>query len=249
MKPSRALGQRMKAVREAVGFTLAEAAKVVGRSMTHYAKIESGIAGYSEDVMARFCQAFCEAPDLLRLYVERGGKMPPVGAPDIRELQQAAGEGLRVVGRANLVETPVVGLAQAAAYEPALEPLSEFLGTQSDETCAWVDAKPNYFTVYVEGDSMEPVLRDGMAILVAGGEYPRRGDLVVAKLSDGQVVVKRYQRKNNVVRLESINPTGQSFEWSIKEQPAFVSWMWPVMAAKLDLRKHRALNDPQELGS
>lgn len=135
---------------------------------------------------------------------------------------------------------PVLSVAQAAGYEPALEPLCDYLRETSDESVLFMDVKDNYFALRISGDSMAPDYPDGTVVLVAAGEYPQRGDIVVAKIaSTGQVVIKEYHRKDNIITLQSINPAGKSFEWHCKDQPGFVQWMWPVLEATLKLRDRR----------
>ena len=134
---------------------------------------------------------------------------------------------------------PVLSFAQAAGYEPAFEPMCDYIRETSDRTAVFYDVPENCFALEVSGDSMAPDYPNGSIALVAAGEYPQRGDIVAAKLSTGQVVIKEYHRKDNVIRLESINPEGKNFEWHCKEQPGFVMWMWPVVEITLKPRAQR----------
>jgi phage repressor protein C with HTH and peptisase S24 domain len=65
-------------------------------------------------------------------------------------------------------------------------------------------------TVYaleVTGDSMEPVYRRGDRIVIAPGAAVRRGDRVVAKTLDGEVLAKELGRTTaRTVELISLNP-------------------------------------------
>jgi phage repressor protein C with HTH and peptisase S24 domain len=65
-------------------------------------------------------------------------------------------------------------------------------------------------TVYaleITGDSMEPVYRNGDRIVVAPGVAVRRGDRVVAKTKDGEVLAKQLGRQTErMVELLSLNP-------------------------------------------
>lgn len=144
----------------------------------------------------------------------------------------------------DLKSVPLLGTAQAAGYEPALEPLVDFLRGETDETHEWSEAKPGYFALKVEGSSMLPSYPHGTVLLVAGGEFPQRGDIVVAKLAAGpeagQVIVKHYTRKDNVITLSSLNhDEGVDHQWNVKEQPHYVVWMFPVVKAEIDLRRQR----------
>ncbi|MBN2640376.1 MAG: helix-turn-helix domain-containing protein [Victivallales bacterium] len=147
---------------------------------------------------------------------------------------------VKSVKTGELREVPVISFAQAAGYEPALEPIDDYAKECSDITEVFSsEIKPGYFALRVEGDSMSPEFPHGTNLLVAGGEFPQRSDIVVAKLRDGQVVVKRYERKNNVIELLSENPKGKSFKWHCKEDPNFVIWMYPVIEVNLKLRDRR----------
>lgn len=136
-------------------------------------------------------------------------------------------------------QVPVLSIAQAAGYEPALEPLCDYLREVTDETALFFDVPDTCFALRITGDSMSPDYPDGSIALVAAGEYPERGDIVAAKLATGQVVIKRYQRKDNVITLESINPAGKSFKWHCKEQPGYAQWIWPVLKIEIDTRAQR----------
>ena len=134
---------------------------------------------------------------------------------------------------------PVLTFAQAAGFEPALEPLCDYLRETSDRTQVFFDVPDTYFALEIQGNSMEPDYPHGSIALVAAGEFPERGDIVVAKLSSGQVVIKEYHRRNGVVTLSSRNPEGQTFEWNIKEQPGFIQWMFPVVQVIISPRSQR----------
>jgi len=134
---------------------------------------------------------------------------------------------------------PVLSFAQAAGFEPAVEPLCDYIRENSERTQPFMDVPETWFALEVHGDSMEPDYPDGSIALVAAGEFPVRGDIVVAKLSTGQVVMKEYHRKDGVITLKSRNPQGQNFEWNIKEQPGFIQWMFPVMQIMIDTRAQR----------
>ena len=133
---------------------------------------------------------------------------------------------------------PVISIAQAAEYEP-IEPLIDYLREVSERVQVFIDVKDYYFAVEITGDSMSPDYPDGSIALVASGEFPERGDIVVAKFSTGQVVIKEYNRKNNIISLTSRNPSGQNFEWNIKEKPGFIQWMFPVVEIVLKPRNQR----------
>ncbi|HEY0329036.1 MAG TPA: S24 family peptidase, partial [Rhodopseudomonas sp.] len=57
------------------------------------------------------------------------------------------------------------------------------------------------------GDSMKPTYRDGDVIVVSPGAPIRRGDRVVVKTREGEVMVKELRRRTQkVIELQSLNP-------------------------------------------
>jgi phage repressor protein C with HTH and peptisase S24 domain len=62
------------------------------------------------------------------------------------------------------------------------------------------------YALEVSGDSMLPLYRDGDRIVVSPTEQVRRGDRVVVKTRDGEVMAKILARQTaNVVELHSLN--------------------------------------------
>ena len=134
---------------------------------------------------------------------------------------------------------PVLTFAQAAGYEPALVPLCDYIKETSETTRPFIDVPDTWFALEIRGESMEPDYPAGSIVLVAAGEFPSEGDIVVAKLATGQVVLKEYHRDGDVVSLSSRNPDGKVFTWQIKEQPGYIQWMYPVVQIIISPRAQR----------
>ncbi len=67
-------------------------------------------------------------------------------------------------------------------------------------------ADPQVFALEISGDSLSPVFRDGDTLIVSPGSHIRRGDRVVVKTTDGELMVKNLQRQSTKrVELVSIN--------------------------------------------
>jgi phage repressor protein C with HTH and peptisase S24 domain len=63
------------------------------------------------------------------------------------------------------------------------------------------------YALEISGDSMKPTYRDGDVIVVSPGAPIRRGDRVVVKTKDGEVMVKELRRRTQkVIDLQSLNP-------------------------------------------
>jgi len=64
------------------------------------------------------------------------------------------------------------------------------------------------YALEISGDSMKPAYRDGDVIIVSPGTPIRRGDRVVVKTKDGEVMVKELKRRTaKTLELQSLNPT------------------------------------------
>ena len=63
------------------------------------------------------------------------------------------------------------------------------------------------YALEISGDSMKPTYRDGDVIVVSPGAPIRRGDRVVVKTKDGELMVKELRRRTQkVIELQSLNP-------------------------------------------
>ena len=63
------------------------------------------------------------------------------------------------------------------------------------------------YALEINGDSMMPLYRDGDTIIVSPGAPVRRGDRVVVRTLEGEVLAKELKRKTlKTVELASLNP-------------------------------------------
>ena len=101
---------------------------------------------------------------------------------------------------------PVIGLAEAGAdgfFDDAGFPV----GGGWDEVRVPGTRNENVYALEISGDSMLPVFRHGDRVLVAPNETVRRGDRVVVKTIDGEVMAKELWRLTTTrIELKSVNP-------------------------------------------
>jgi phage repressor protein C with HTH and peptisase S24 domain len=63
------------------------------------------------------------------------------------------------------------------------------------------------YALEISGDSMKPAYRDGDIIVVSPGAQIRKGDRVVVKTTEGEVMVKELKRRTaKTLELQSLNP-------------------------------------------
>jgi len=101
---------------------------------------------------------------------------------------------------------PLLGLAQAGSggfFDSAGFPA----GQGWDEITLPSPGEAGIYALEVQGDSMEPLYREGDRIVVSPTEQVRRGDRVVVKTRDGEVMAKILARQSaKQIELHSLNP-------------------------------------------
>jgi len=86
----------------------------------------------------------------------------------------------------------------------------------------------NAYALEITGDSMLPVYREGDTIVVSPSATLRKGDRVVVRTADGQVMAKILQRQTSkTLELASFNPEHPVKVLDMKE----VDWMARIMWA------------------
>jgi phage repressor protein C with HTH and peptisase S24 domain len=114
---------------------------------------------------------------------------------------QLIGDGAR-----SLQSVPMLGFAQAGSggyFDDNGFPA----GKGWDEVALPAAGDEHAYALEISGDSMKPAYRDGDVIVVSPGTPIRRGDRVVVKTSDGEVMVKELKRRTaKTLELASLNP-------------------------------------------
>lgn len=159
----------------------------------------------------------------------------------------AAHDSQELTAASTLYSVPVISFAQATGFDPVMEPFEIYAKSMADEEVLFA-TRPGkgYFALKVEGQSMEPEFPHGTLVLVAGGEFVQNGDICVARLrSNGQVIIKEFNKSANICQLNSLNPEGASFSWDCVNERGFIEWMHPVIEAKISLRDRNKLKHKQ----
>lgn len=121
---------------------------------------------------------------------------------------------------------PMLGFAQAGAggfFDDGGFPV----GTGWDEVRFPGLANDRCYALEISGDSMLPVFRDGDRIVVSPEESVRRGDRVVVRTVEGEVMAKELRRMTaRHIELDSLNPEyrGRILERSQIDWIARIVW-------------------------
>jgi len=122
---------------------------------------------------------------------------------------------------------PLIGLAQAGA-EGYFDDAGYPVGGSWDEIDLPSVADPHAYAVEISGDSMEPVYRDGDIVIVSPAAPTRRGDRVVVRTNDGEVMAKELVRRSaRRIELASLNPAFPDRSFDIDE----VTWIARIIWA------------------
>ena len=120
----------------------------------------------------------------------------------IETFVQLIGDGAR-----GAQSVPMLGLAQAGSgghFDDNGLPA----GKGWDEVALPSSGDEHAYALEISGDSMKPAYRDGDIIIVSPGTAIRRGDRVVVKTADGEVMVKELKRRTaRALELQSLNPS------------------------------------------
>src|SRR3954452_25120160 len=108
-------------------------------------------------------------------------------------------------GGASTQAVPLIGLAEAGAggyFGDGGFPV----GKGWDEIAFPAVNDDHAYALEISGNSMEPTYRDGDVIIVSPAAPVRRGDRVVVKTKDGEVMAKELKRRTaKAIELKSLN--------------------------------------------
>ena len=120
---------------------------------------------------------------------------------------------------------PVIGLAQAGD-EGFFDDAGFPCGGSWEDVRVPGELDENVYALEIAGDSMYPVLRAGDKVLVAPNATVRRGDRVVVKTLDGEVMAKELRKlTETTVELASLNPEFEDRNLGRKE----VQWIGRII--------------------
>jgi len=142
---------------------------------------------------------------------------------EFMDLLSENGSGSRISHR-----IPLIGLAQAGAagyFDDAGFPVGE-----GWEKIPFPDlGDPNAYALEISGDSMLPVYRDGDIVIVSPAQNnPSRGDRIIAKTMQGEVMCKILTRKTLTrIELSSFNPAHPDRSFDTQD----IAWMHRIVWA------------------
>jgi len=108
-------------------------------------------------------------------------------------------------GKSTMHNVPLIGFAQAGGggyFDDGGFPV----GKGWEEIAFPAVSDEHAYALEISGDSMKPAYRDGDVIIVSPAATVHKGDRVVVKTRDGEVMVKELKRKTaKAIELKSLN--------------------------------------------
>lgn len=145
------------------------------------------------------------------------------------------GPTLSIIEPGELVRMPVMGMARAAGYMPAIhgDPCN-FIDELGGDFELWDEVPRGHMLLRIDGNSNYPMLPHGSVVQVDFNQLPKRGQLVVARLTTEEYAIcKYYNRKDNVIHLRSVNPdpeAGRNYRVDLNDPgETAILWMHPVV--------------------
>ena len=131
--------------------------------------------------------------------------------------------------KASRAMVPLLGMAQAGAGRLFSDDGIPKAGPGWDEIDFPDIGGDGAFALEVQGDSMRPLYRDGDVIIVSRQAAIRKGDRVVVRTHDGEVMAKELKRRTaKSLELSSLNPDHPDRTVPIKD----VDWMARILWAR-----------------
>jgi len=129
-------------------------------------------------------------------------------------------------GKAAIQNVPLIGFAQAGAggfFDDGGFPV----GKGWDEIAFPAVNDEHAYALEISGSSMEPAYRDGTIVMVSPTSPVRRGDRVVVKTRNGEVMAKELKRRTSkTVELRSLNPDHKERTLSVEDVVWIARIMW-----------------------
>ncbi len=144
-------------------------------------------------------------------------------------LVSSGNDEVRSAQSSRQLSIPLLGFAQAGAggyFDDGGFPAGQ--GWDVIDFPASPEKQASVYALEVQGDSMMPLYRDGDVLIVEPGAQVRRGDRVVVKTREGEVMAKVLMRQSpKMIELLSVNPEHENRAFDLAE----VEWMARIIWA------------------
>ena len=128
----------------------------------------------------------------------------------------------------NLRTIPMVGFAQAGKagfFDEDGYPSGNGWDEIAFPNAEYQNSK-SIFALQISGDSMQPLYRDGDILVISAQERIRKGDRIIVKTKNGEVIAKELIKQSaGKISLKSLNPAFEDRSLTLDE----VGWMARIL--------------------
>lgn len=125
------------------------------------------------------------------------------------ELIEGTGKTMRNV--------PLIGFTQAG-HSGYFDDSGFPAGKGWDEIAAVAVNDEHAYALEISGDSMKPAYRNGDILIVSPAAQMRKGDRIVLKTKDGEVMVRELRRRTaKTLEVASLNPSHRDRSFQVKD--------------------------------
>ena len=123
-------------------------------------------------------------------------------------------------------------------YEPAFEPLPEFLRRNSPERSRERFSQPDLCVIRIEHGRNNTELAPGSLLMIEAAAYPAAGDLTLFGTADGRILLREFHPEGEQILFHPVLAGGgRELCWKRAEEPGFIRWIHPVR--EIVLKMHR----------
>lgn len=220
------IGQMIKELRLRKGWTVRKLAELVHKTPAYVSLIENKKRELKTPLLEAFAKALGVSPAyFLQEHPGAETKAEDVLRMLLRDLEEIAEryapEGYVRFGRARRI--PVI--SYTAAGDPVEYEDMFPVGCADEYVDCFAEVSDEHaFALRIRGDSMEPWLKDDDIVIVCPSWPVKEGKPVVAKVRDGEITCKIYNRSGGKVVLRAVNPEHAPLVVDEKE----IVWIYPV---------------------
>lgn len=221
------VGDVIRKLRFERGWTIEELGERAGVNKATVSSIERGESNAREDTLARLAAAF----GMTTAGIYAATESPPKGNTGVKPSVSNVEDGVIDVSHYTPNDIPVIAEGEASPQGTLFWASEGVLKNEVEDRISRPHdlADPRAFGVRVRGDSMLPVVKPGMVLIVSPNLPVIDGEIVYVELLTGERLIKIARRVDGGWVLESANPA-----YSSRVVPAnAIGAIFPVVYMKL----------------
>lgn len=159
--------------------------------------------GFSKSVIYRYAHGQVQKIDLSRLAII---------ADALNVSPEWLGFGAERKAQTQAVKIPVLGFVRSGIPMDAIENIIDY-----EEISEEVARSGEFFALKIQGDSMEPRIKEGDVVIVRKQSTVENGEVAVVLINGNDATVKKFHKTDVGIKLISTNPQYDPFFFTPQE--------------------------------